>query len=97
MKRKSNPTLSFRTAITLFALLMTMTVWAAQEPVRYIGMDGKTQTVTTYTEVTNGMSLRWNEGTYVVKTSTELSGSIRFDGEVVPYPLRWCYAYSKCR
>ena len=83
MKRKNNPTLSFRTAIMLFALLMTMTVWAAQEPVRYIGMDGKTQTVTTYTEVTNGMSLRWNEGTYVVKTSTELSGSIRFDGNVV--------------
>ena len=83
MKRKNNPTLSFRTAIMLFALLMTMTVWAAQEPVRYIGMDGKTQTVTTYTEVTNGMSLSWNEGTYVVKTSTELSGSIRFDGKVV--------------
>ena len=43
MKRKSNLTLSFRAAITLFALLMTMTVWAAQEPVRYIGMDGKTE------------------------------------------------------
>jgi hypothetical protein len=73
-----------KTAIMLFfTLLASATAWADQTPVSYIDMDGKTQTVTTYTEVTNGMSLRWNEGTYVVKTSTELSGSIRFDGKVV--------------
>ena len=75
MKRKNNPTLSFRTAIMLFALLMTMTAWAAQEPVRYIDMNGKTQTATSYTEVTGGGY--WSGGTYVVRNDVTINSQIR--------------------
>ena len=82
MKRKNNPTLSFRTAIMLFALFMTVTVWADQTPVSYIDMDGKTQTVTSYTEVTSSMTGDLPGGTYVVNTDVTINGEITCDSEM---------------
>ena len=73
----------------LMMLLTTITAWAENDAVTYIDMNGVTQTVTDYTEVTSGMTadgsgdIEWSSGTYVVKTSVTLSGRIRFDREVI--------------
>ena len=60
----------------LMMLLTTVTAWA-NDAVTYIDMNGETQTVTEYTEVTSGMSLSWASGTYVVKSDVTLSGCIK--------------------
>ena len=65
-------------AVLLLALLAAQTAWA-ENAVTYIDMDGKTKTVTEYTEVTTDMNLKWSSGTYVVKSSVTLNGCIRFD------------------
>jgi hypothetical protein len=55
----------------LMMMLTTVTAWA-NDAVTYIDMNGKTQTVTEYTEVTTDMTadrngnIRWSNGTYVV-------------------------------
>ena len=72
----------------LLCLLTTMTAWA-NDAVTYIDMNGVTQTVTDYTEVTSAMTadgsgdISWTSGTYVVKTDVTLSGSIRFTSNVI--------------
>ena len=72
----------------LLCLLTTMTAWA-NDAVTYIDMNGVTQTVTDYTEVTSAMTadangnINWTSGTYVVKTSVTLSGSISFTSNVI--------------
>ena len=70
-----------RLSVALMLVMLTMTVqtaWA-NDAVTYIDMDGKTKTVTEYTEVTTDMNLKWSSGTYVVKSSVTLNGCIRFD------------------
>ena len=70
-------------AVLLLSVLTTMTAWA-DDAVTYIDMDGKTKTVTEYTEVTTDMTadgngyINWSSGTYVVKSSVTLNGCIRF-------------------
>ena len=71
-------------AVLLLALLAAQTA-GANDAVTYIDMDGKTKTVTEYTEVTTDMTadgngyIDWSTGTYVVKSSVTLNGCIRFD------------------
>lgn len=73
----------------LMILLTTITAWAENDAVTYIDMNGVTQTVTDYTEVTSAMTadangnINWTSGTYVVKTSVTLSGSISFTSNVI--------------
>ena len=72
----------------LLCLLTTMTAWA-NDAVTYIDMNGVTQTVTEYTEVTSAMTadangnINWTSGTYVVKSNVTLSGCIRFLNDVI--------------
>ena len=72
----------------MLVMLTTMTAWA-NDAVTYIDMDGKTKTVTEYTEVTTDMTadgngdIKWSSGTYVVKSSVTLDGCIRYRGEVI--------------
>jgi len=75
-------------AVLLLALLAAQTA-GANDAVTYIDMDGKTKTVTEYTEVTTDMTangngwINWSSGTYVVKSSVTLNGCIRYGGEVI--------------
>ena len=94
MKKTIKLNFLMRAAMTLLTMMLTMmltatTAWADNDAVSYIDMDGKTQTVTTYTEVTSAMTangsgnIYWSTGTYVVKTSTTLNGSIRTRDDTV--------------
>ena len=76
MRQKTKRLYSRAAAMLLMMLLTTVTAWA-NDAVTYIDMNGKTQTVTEYTEVTSGMSLSWASGTYVVKSDVTLSGCIK--------------------
>ena len=83
-----NRTIQRAAAVLLLALCAAQTA-GANDAVTYIDMDGKTKTVTEYTEVTTDMTadgygyIYWSSGTYVVKSSVTLSGCIRYDGEVI--------------
>ena len=78
-----------RAAMTLLLCVLTATTAWANDAVTYIDMNGVTQTVTDYTEVTSAMTadangnINWTSGTYVVKTSVTLSGSISFTSNVI--------------
>ncbi len=67
----------------LMILLTTTTAWA-NDAVTYIDMNGKTQTVTEYTEVTSSMTadgsgdIVWSSGTYVVKSDVTLNGRVGY-------------------
>ena len=76
MRQTTKRLYSRAAAMLLMMLLTTVTAWA-NDAVTYIDMNGKTQTVTEYTEVTSGMSLSWASGTYVVKSDVTLSGCIK--------------------
>ena len=73
----------------LMILLTTITAWAENDAVTYIDMNGVTQTVTDYTEVTSAMTadangnINWTSGTYVVKSDVTLIGSISFTSNVI--------------
>ncbi len=75
--------------MTLLLCVLTATTAWANDAVTYIDMNGVTQTVTDYTEVTSAMTadangnINWTSGTYVVKTSVTLSGSISFTSNVI--------------
>ena len=78
-----------RAAMTLLLCVLTATTAWANDAVTYIDMNGVTQTLTDYTEVTSAMTadangnINWTSGTYVVKTSVTLSGSISFTSNVI--------------
>ena len=74
--------------LTLMMSLTAQTAWA-NDAVTYIDMDGKTQTVTGYTEVTSDMTTNnngyfiWYSGWYVVKSDVTLNGRITFARETI--------------
>ena len=78
-----------RAATALLLCVMTCATAWANDAVTYIDMNGDTQTVTEYTEVTSAMTadgsgnINWSSGTYVVKSDVTLSGSIRFLSDVI--------------
>ena len=69
MKQKTNRFIK-RAAMMLLMILLTTTMAWANDAVTYIDMNGKTQTVTEYTEVTSSMTadgsgdIVWSSGTY---------------------------------
>ena len=85
--------------MTLLMMVLTATTAWANDAVTYIDMNGDTQTVTEYTEVTSAMTadgsgnINWSSGTYVVKTSVTLSGSMP---KGVPEDL-YCELIRRCR
>ena len=88
MRQKPFGFFSRAAMLLLMMLLTTASAWA-NDAVTYIDMNGKTQTVTEYTEVTSDMTadgngyIYWDSGTYVVKSDVTLNGCIRFNSDVV--------------
>ncbi len=68
-------------AVLLLALLAAQTA-GAEEAVTYIDMDGKTKTVTEYTEVTSNMTGDLPGGTYVVNNDVTINSEITCDSEM---------------
>ena len=88
MKTKAKHSFFGRAAAMLLTVIIAFAgaqTARANDAVTYIDMNGATQTVTEYTEVTSDMTadqngyIIWTTGTYVVKSDVTLSGCIRFD------------------